>query len=233
MIEIKNVSKSFGKNKVLNNISFNVGCGKICGLLGLNGAGKSTLMKIICKLVFPDHGEIILNGIKNTQRGSNQKVGFMIESPAFYGELSGRSNLEVFSALYPSISSKRIDAVMKLTGIAAKGEVVYSKYSIGMKQRLYFAYALLNDPAILILDEPFNGIDPVSIKLFEELIKRFAMEGGTVLISGHIISELEKICDCAVIIDDGRIKSIIPDLSNVSSLEKCFLSLVNESGDVQ
>lgn len=234
MLEIKNISKSYGKKKVLDDVSFNIDGGRICGLLGLNGAGKSTLLKIICSLVFADAGEVFVLGRKldNDDKANAPSIGFMIENPAFYSSLTARQNLNALSKLYPDIKKERIEHVLRLTGIFNQADVQVKKFSLGMKQRLYFAYALLNMPKLLILDEPFNGIDPVSIKLFKDIIRALAEAGCTVVISGHVISELQSICDSAVIIDNGKILCTIDDISGIS-LEEKFLSLVSGSGDTQ
>ena len=232
MLEIKNVSKFFKEKVALEDVSMSLAPGRICGLLGLNGAGKSTLMKIICGLSIPSEGQVFLNGEEITGKGS-AAIGCMIESPAFYGELSGAKNLSVLGELFGGVGPAEIREALKTVGLAKSANVRYSKYSLGMKQRLYFAYALLNHPKVLILDEPFNGIDPVSVRLFEEIIKKLASEGVAVLISGHIIAELEKICDSVVIIDEGVVRYVCEDLSSVGSLEEIFLEKVTGAGDSQ
>lgn len=232
MLEIKNISKKFGKKTVLKDVSFTVKDGSVCGLLGLNGAGKSTLMKIICKIVFADSGDAIVSGKSIREADSNKNLGFMIESPAFYKELSGRKNLKLLSTFYPDLLEEDISAALKKAGIVDSADIAVKNYSLGMKQRLYFAFALLNKPKVLILDEPFNGIDPVIIRLFENNIKALAAEGCTILISGHIISELQNICDSVVIIDKGTVR-YSGDYSKGDDLTELFLSYVSENGDAQ
>lgn len=230
MLSVEKIKKSYGEKKVLRDVSFTVQEGKICGLLGLNGAGKSTLMKILCQLAFADGGNAYLNGQSLLQ--NNSGIGFMIESPAFYRELTGRQNLAALAELYPDIPEERVDEVLRLVGIEHQADTLVKKYSLGMKQRLYFAYSLLSRPKLLILDEPFNGIDPVSIKLFKEVITGLAEEGCTILISGHVISELSKLCDSVCIIDCGSVVFTSED-AKALDLEEVFLSHVSDSGDAQ
>ncbi len=229
MLIIKRLKKSYGDKVVLNGVDLELKRGKICGLLGLNGSGKSTLMKLICGLTLPDSGEIFING--QLSDISQKKVGAMIEAPAFYDDLTGRQNLEVFRTLCADLPKKNIEEVLNLTGIIHYADIPYKKYSLGMKQRLYFAFALLKKPDLLILDEPFANIDPVSVKLFEDIIKSMSASGCSVLISGHIIAEIKNICHCGAILDNGKIVKFIDDVNNCN-LEDAFLNCVRRSGDV-
>jgi ABC-2 type transport system ATP-binding protein len=233
MLKIDKISKKYDGKQVLDEVSFAVETGKVCALLGLNGAGKSTLMKILCGLAFADSGGAALNGrslfLSRDLRGS---IGFMIESPAFYRELSGKQNLTALAMLYDGLPKYRPDEVLALVGMAAQADVPVKKYSLGMKQRLYLAYAILNDPQLLVLDEPFSGIDPVSINLFKKLILELAAGGCTVLISGHVITELQSVSDAAVIIDRGKVVYRADDIAG-KDLTNVFLSLVSGDGDAQ
>lgn len=231
MLVIKGLKKIYGDKIVLNGVNLQIKRNQICGLLGLNGSGKSTLMKIICGLTRADEGEIFINGQLLNFNNPPKTVGAMIEAPAFYGELTGRQNLEVFRLLCPNVPKKNIEEVLKLVELIYNADMPYKKYSLGMKQRLYFAFALLKKPELLILDEPFANIDPVSVKLFEDIIKSLAENGCAVLISGHIIAEMKNICDCAAILDCGTIVRSIDNVAN-SDLENTFLSSVKRSGDV-
>lgn len=233
MLKVSNISKTYENKQVLNKVSFSVETGKIYALLGLNGAGKSTLMKIICGLAFADEGDIEMNGQSLfSKRPKAEPIGFMIETPAFYRELTGKQNLTALAMLYDGISKERTDEVLALVGMTGQANVPVKKYSLGMKQRLYFAYAMLNKPKLLILDEPFNGIDPVSINLFKNLIVTLAEKGCTVLISGHVISEIQSISDGAIILDRGKIVYSENDCKG-KDLAATFLSLVSTSGDAQ
>lgn len=215
---------------MLSGVNLEIGAGQICGLVGLNGAGKSTLMKIACGLSYADEGEVSVNGKKVDMLHPPSDVGAMIEAPAFYGNLTGRANLQYFRSLCPSIPKERVREVLRVAGIEGSADILYRKYSQGMKQRLYFACALMKKSTVLILDEPFANIDPVSVKLFEDVLKSMAKAGHIVLISGHIIAELKNVCNCAAILDEGIIKAFYDDLSAVD-LEKEFLNTVSGSGD--
>ncbi len=232
MLKVSHIKKSYGKKHVLQDVDLTVGDGRICGLLGLNGEGKSTLMKIICGLTSRDGGEIEIDGRRVKDGDAPVDIGAMIEAPAFFGELSGFDNLEMLRRMCPEVPEKRVPEVLRLVGIAGSAGAPYKSYSQGMKQRLYFAFALLKKPKALILDEPFSNVDPVSVKLFEDVVAAMAADGCSVLISGHIISELENICDCAAFLDGGVIKAYYDDLSGVD-LQKEFLSAVSSSGDVR
>ncbi|MCR4874606.1 MAG: ABC transporter ATP-binding protein [Clostridia bacterium] len=229
MLEIKNISKFFKDKQVLNDVSLELKPSEICALLGPNGAGKSTLIKVLAGLVNPDSGEIILDGnVKKT----NKDIGFMIESPAFYDNLTVEKNLTALAQFFVNVKAEDIDSVLKLVGLIPHKKVLYKNLSLGMKQRLYFAYALMGKPKILILDEPFNGIDPISIKLFEDIIKAYAEAGNIVMISGHGIKELESICTSAYIINQGKIVSHIEDIKKINLSEE-FFKVVSSSGDAQ
>lgn len=232
MLEVKGIVKSFKQKTVLSGVDLTVGDGRVCGLRGLNGEGKSTLMKIICGLLIADEGSIAVNGKEIKKGEAPEGVGAMIEAPAFYGGLSGFDNLEIMRKLCADVPPERVGEVLRVAGIAGNATKKYKDYSQGMKQRLYFAFSLLKKPRVLILDEPFSNVDPVSVKLFEDVIKAMAGAGCTVLISGHIIAELKNVCDSAAILDGGKIKAYYDDISGVD-LEKEFLATVSSSGDVR
>ena len=230
MLEIKSVYKSYGEKRALNDVSFSVPDGQVWSLLGVNGAGKSTLFKIICNLVFADSGNVTFNGKAVAPQNGN--LGYMIESPSFLGNLTGKQNLKALSFLYDDIGDKRINEVLSIVGLKTHCNDLFKDYSTGMKQRLYFAYAILNHPKLLILDEPFNGMDPVGISYMQKLIRSLTDDGFTVLVSGHNIAELQEISDGAVIVDHGKIISVLPDVSNIN-LTEVFLKTVTTDGEAQ
>ncbi len=232
MLKLTGLIKSFGAKRVLDGVDLTVGDGRVCGLLGLNGEGKSTLMKIICGLILPDSGSVEVDGSEIKLGEAPRGIGAMIEAPSFYGGLSGYDNLELMRTLCDGVPRERVGEVLRVAGIAQNSGTKYKDYSQGMKQRLYFAFALLKRPRVFILDEPFSNIDPVSVKLFEDVIKAVAADGCTVLISGHIIAELKNVCDCAAILDGGKIKTFFDDLT-ATDLESEFLAAVSSSGDVR
>lgn len=208
--------------------------GTICGLVGLNGAGKSTLMKIICSLVQADSGTVTVDGKNIAEAAADRsvKIGFTIESPAFYGGLTGKQNLQLLADLYPDLDKDAVSRCIRKVGLQEHADVRYKNYSLGMKQRLYLAYAIIADPTLLILDEPFNGIDPVSVKIFKELLKSFAAEGTTVLVSSHSILDIQSICDRVLFLDRGKIAY---DCTNVQGedLEEKFYEITGGSSDAQ
>ncbi|MGN0823801.1 MAG: ABC transporter ATP-binding protein [Candidatus Coproplasma sp.] len=235
MLQVENLNKSYGSKRVLNDVSFSIPQdGTICGLIGLNGAGKSTLMKIICSLSHADSGKITVDG-KDISEASEQrkvKIGFTIEAPAFYGGLTGKQNLCLLADLYPDLPKDAVNRSLETVGLRENANVKVKNYSLGMKQRLYLAYAILNEPTVLILDEPFNGIDPVSVKIFKDLLKSFAQKGATILISSHSILDIQSVCDRVIILDRGRIAYDCRDVQN-ENLEEKFFEITGASGNAQ
>lgn len=227
MLEIKNISIKYNKKAILDDVSFNVKKGEVCGLLGLNGAGKSTLMKIIARLVKPLSGEILYDG-----KSIDDQIGYMIEEPVFYKDVSGENNLKLLSILYENITSDRINFILNKVGLEEHKKKLFKNYSLGMKQRLYFAYALINNPKIIILDEPFNGIDPITSKLFKDLIQELAQSGCTILVSSHIISDIKEISDKIIILDNG-IKIYDNSIKAEDNIENIFISKVSNKGSAQ
>lgn len=231
MLEIKSVYKSFGEKHALDDVSFTVPTGQVWSLLGVNGAGKSTLFKIVCNLAFADGGSVTFDGTPVAPQ--NGDLGYMIESPSFLGNLTGRQNLTALSFLYDGITKERIDEVLSVVGLKTHCDELFKDYSTGMKQRLYFAYAVLNRPKLLILDEPFNGMDPVGICQMQKSIRSLADKNGcTVLVSGHNIAELQAISDGVVIIDHGKIISVLSDISD-KNVTEIFLNTVTDDGEAQ
>ena len=219
VLEVKNICKSFGKKKVLNDVSFTINDGEILGFIGPNGAGKTTTIKIILGLQSLDSGEVIINGNSVTDNFSKaiEKVGAIVENPDSYMYLSGRKNLELVANMYNDIAKERIDEVIKLVGLENRIEDKVSKYSLGMRQRLGIAIALLNKPNLLILDEPTNGLDPEGIKELRDLLKKLAKNEKTaILISSHNLSELESFCTDICIIQNG----VILDRDNIKKFKK-------------
>lgn len=211
VLELKNVSKTMGKRKVVDDVSFTINSGEIFGFLGPNGAGKTTTIKMITGLLTIDSGEIFINGknVKKDFEGALSYVGGIIENPEMYGYLTGRENLKIFGRMNGEISKERIDQVVKLVNLEDRIDDKVKKYSLGMRQRLGVAQALLHSPKVLILDEPTNGLDPIGIKELRNNLKFLAEEEGlAVLVSSHLLSEMELMCDRFGIIDKGRIIDI-------------------------
>lgn len=210
VLEVSNLSKSFGKRKVLDNINLTIHEGDIVGLIGPNGAGKTTLIKTILSLYKYDSGNVKICGFdtKKDLENALSKTGSIIENPDMYLHLTGKKNLKI-TALINNIKDKEyIDEMVKFVGLDDRINDKVKKYSLGMKQRLALANALIKKPKLLILDEPTNGLDPRGIKELRVMLKKISTEQNmSILISSHILSEVENICDRVIIIDKGNIVS--------------------------
>ncbi len=208
IIKVRNVSKTIGKKKILDNINFDVYEGDIVGLVGKNGAGKSTLLKIMTGLYSMDEGEIYYYDInlKTDFEKAMSMVGTLIESPDLYKSLSGRKNLELFKTMFKGVDENTIEEIVKIVEMEKYLGRKFKTYSLGMKERLAIASSLLNKPKILILDEPTNGLDPIGIKNIMKALKE--LKDTTIIISSHMLSEIECLCNKVIFIDDGKIQSI-------------------------
>lgn len=210
ILEIKNVSKYYGKTKVVDNISFDVKKGEIFGFLGPNGAGKTTTIKMILGLLSIDEGNIKINGydVKKDFEKAMEYIGGIVENPDMYGYMSAVDNLKLFAKIR-NVDYSEVYKSLKLVGLEKSMNQKVSKYSLGMKQRAGLALSLLHSPKILILDEPTNGLDPVGIKDLRDILKKLAKESNTsVLVSSHILSEMELMCDRVAVIDKGKIVKV-------------------------
>ena len=226
MIQTKNLNKSYKKQEVNKDISLLVPKNSIYGLLGPNGAGKSTLLKMLTGMINPTSGEIIYKE-KPWSRNDLLEIGSLIEQSPIYENLTARENLKVRTLLY-NLPDSRIEDVLEIVNLTNTGNKKAGKFSMGMKQRLGIAIALLNNPKLLILDEPTNGLDPIGIGDLRELIKSFPKKGITVIISSHILSEVEQIADYIGIIANGQLwyqEKVQEDID----LEKLFLEVVKKA----
>lgn len=231
VIETKGLTKVYGDQTVLNAVNLHVKRGRIYGLLGRNGAGKTTIMKTVLGLTSITSGEIEVFGqnIMKHEKELYPRIGAIIETPGFYPNLTGTENLEIFAKLRGTASSNAVEHAMNVVGLPFKDKKLFSKYSLGMKQRLGIANAILHDPELLILDEPTNGLDPIGIAEVRKFIKTMSMEQGkTILISSHILSEIALLADDVGIIDHGGLL----EESSMRELEeknrKCILILVSD-----
>lgn len=222
LIEIKNLSKEFKEQPVLKNITMAVPENCVYGLLGPNGAGKSTLMKTMAGLLRPTTGEIYFQGHPWSRRNLT-RIGALIETPPVYENLTARENLKV-RALLLGVSDRRIEEVLRLTDIADTGKKKAGAFSLGMKQRLGIALALLGNPKLLILDEPINGLDPLGIQELRHLIRSFPKQGITVIISSHILSEIRQTADHIGIISGGRLR-FEGKIDEKENLEELFMEI--------
>ena len=208
VLELTNLSKSFGKRKILDNINLTIYEGDIIGLIGPNGAGKTTLIKTILRLYYYDKGSVKICGYdtKKQLEQALSKVGSIIEKPDMYDQLTGRKNLKITELLNNIHDQKYVEEMIEFVGLKTRINDKVKKYSLGMKQRLAIANALIKKPKLLILDEPTNGLDPKGIRELRQMLKTISQEQNmSILISSHILSEVENICDRVVIIDQGRL----------------------------
>lgn len=208
MIEISEVSKLYKNEEVVSKVNMDIKKGEIYGFLGPNGAGKTTIMKMILNLVKPSAGEVRINRelIQRKSYKYLKKIGNIIETPVFYNQLTAKENLELHSEYNDRMSNAKIEEVLELVGLKSVGKKLVTEFSLGMRQRLGIARAILTDPEILILDEPINGLDPIGIKEIRELLLFLKNNHGmTILISSHIVSEIECIADTIGVINQGKL----------------------------
>ncbi|PXV87803.1 ABC-2 type transport system ATP-binding protein [Lachnotalea glycerini] len=227
ILTTKDLCKSFKKQKANDNISITVRKNSIYGLLGPNGAGKSTLLKMITGMINPSSGKIYFNG-KHWNRKDLADIGALIESPPIYENLTAFENLKVRALLY-NLPNSRIKEVLEIVDLTNTGKKKSGQFSMGMKQRLGIAMALLNNPTLLILDEPTNGLDPIGIQDLRELILSFPKKGITVILSSHILSEVKQIADDIGIIANGKLW-YEDSIHKNENLERLFMEVIRKSG---
>lgn len=218
VLEVKDIHKSLGGRKIIKGVTFEVKEGEIFGFLGANGAGKTTTIRMLVGLIKPDSGTITIMGhdIQKDLVKALRQVGAIVENPDLYKDLTGRENLKVFARMYGKVSKEKIEEVIDTIGLKERIDDKVKKYSLGMKQRLGLGQALLCSPKLLILDEPTNGLDPVGIYEFRNIVRKLARENNTaVFISSHILAEIEQICDRVAFVQSGTI-SAVEELSNLT-----------------
>ncbi|WP_029550920.1 lantibiotic protection ABC transporter ATP-binding protein [Streptococcus mutans] len=223
MLETKNLTKQFGKQTAVNQLNLKVERHSIYGLLGPNGSGKSTTLKMITGMLRKTSGHILIDG-HDWSRKDLENIGALIESPPLYENLTARENLKV-RTLMLGLPDSRIDEVLKIVDLTNTGKKRAGQFSMGMKQRLGIAIALLNSPQLLILDEPTNGLDPIGIQKLRELILSFPTQGITVIISSHILSEIQMTADHIGIISNG-VLGYQEKIHQDEDLEKLFTEVV-------
>ena len=238
LLETRNLTKSFRGRKIIDNLNLKVMKGDVYGFLGRNGQGKTTTIRLITGLIFPDSGEVIINGcnLRTDFKQAISQIGAIVESPTFYDYLSGYENLSLMANLVPGLNRSRIDEVLEIVGLRSRAKDKVKTYSLGMKQRLGIANALLNNPQLIILDEPTNGLDPQGMKEIEEMIIQLSSEKNiTFFISSHLLHEMQHLCTRIGIIDngelllEGRIDELL-DNANESSLEKLYFEATSKRG---
>lgn len=228
ILETRHLSKKFKNELADNDISLHIKRNTVYGLIGPNGAGKSTLLKMIVQLLAPTEGNIIFDG-HPISRKDLDNIGALIEGPALYNNLTAEENLLVHAKLL-NIPVSRISEVLEIVDLKKTGKKTAGKFSMGMKQRLGIALALLNNPKLLILDEPTNGLDPFGVKELRDLIAGFPKQGITVILSSHILSEVAQVIDRIGIINKGKLLfEGVPDQKE--SLEDFFTKIVLTKGE--
>lgn len=225
ILETKELTKKFGRQKAVANLSLQIEKNSVYGLLGPNGAGKSTTLKMITGMLHKTSGEILFED-KPWSRADLEKIGALIEMPPLYDNLTAWENLKVRTLLL-GLPDSRIKEVLEIVDLKNTGKKKSGQFSIGMKQRLGIAIALLNHPRLLILDEPTNGLDPLGIQELRDLIKSFPEQGITVILSSHILAEVEQIADHIGIINNGRL-AYQNAISHQENLEELFMNVVKK-----
>ncbi|MBA2286573.1 MAG: ABC transporter ATP-binding protein [Ktedonobacteraceae bacterium] len=207
VLQTRNLSKQYGKRMAVDTLSLEVRRGEIFGFLGPNGAGKTTTIRMLLGLITPTSGsgEILGHDVISQRARILPRVGALVETPALYLYMTGRDNLRAVAAVLGGVPEKRIDAVLEMVGMGLRQKDRVRTYSLGMKQRLGVAMALLQDPDVLILDEPANGLDPAGIVEMRDLMHRLSSEGKTVFISSHLLTEVQQICTRVAIINLGKL----------------------------
>lgn len=237
VLKVENVSKKLKRRQIINNVSFEVKEGEICGFIGPNGAGKTTLIRLITGLIAPDSGEIYLNNynVHTVRKKALANLGAIVQEPIFFSYLTGEQvllNLAMLENMSKEKRKKNVTEALKIVGLYERRKDKVSTYSLGMKQRLGIAQALLNNPKIIILDEPANGLDPIGMIELRELILRLNSENGiTFLISSHLLDELQKVCNSLVIIKEGSLifkgnTQELIDREKGETLEETFVNLI-------
>ena len=219
VIETSRLTKVYGEQTVVDQVNLHVKTGRIYGLLGRNGAGKTTIMKMILGLTPITSGEVKIFGqdIKGREKRVYPRIGAIIETPGFYPNLTGTENLEIFARLRGTAQPNAVKEALEVVGLPYKDKKAFGKYSLGMKQRLGIANAILHDPELMILDEPINGLDPIGIAEVREFIRNLSkMRGKSILISSHVLSEIALLADDIGIIDRG----VLLEENSMAELEK-------------
>jgi len=249
VLSIRNLTKDFGKLRAVNNLNLEVKAGQVFGMLGPNGSGKTTTLGMLMGVTNPSAGEFFWFGETPTNE-LRKKIGAVLEHPIFYPYLSGQKNLEL-NAMIKQCPPENIPKVLELVELTDRKEDKYKTYSLGMKQRLAIASALLNDPTVLILDEPTNGLDPMGIAEIREIIKKIAANGKTIILASHLLDEVQKVCTHFAVLKKGtmihtgpvdevgkgeEIVEVSADVENLHDVLNSFpgvLSINRENGSFQ
>lgn len=211
VVELRNLSKVIGKKKIIDNLNLSLYPGQITGFLGPNGAGKTTTIRMMVGLMKPTGGDVLVEGVAIGEdfEDALSKVGVIVENPEMYKYMTGYKNLVHFARMHPNVTKERIDEVIAQVGMQNRIHEKVGSYSLGMRQRLGLAQALLHSPKFLILDEPTNGLDPAGIREFRVYLRSIAeKEGVSIFVSSHMLSEIELMCDRIAVIQNGKLLNI-------------------------
>lgn len=233
VVEVRNLTKRIRNKNIVDQISFDLFPGEVFGFLGPNGAGKTTTIRMMVGLIGMSDGDVAINGhsIRRSFQEAIRHVGAIIENPELYKHLTGMQNLKQFARMAAPIPQSRIDQIVQLVGLSARIHDKVKTYSLGMRQRLGIAQALLHKPAVLILDEPTNGLDPAGIREMRQLVRQLATEEGiAVMVSSHLLAEMEQMCDRFGVVIEGRLRSTfsLADLqtqTETQTLEEKYIGL--------
>ena len=235
VIETNGLTKRYGEVLAVDELSMNVPSGQVFGLLGPNGSGKTTTMGMLLGLVKPTAGSFSLFDSGTRHLEALRRIGAIVETPSFYPYLSGRDNLAYFQGIAGRGDRKELDDLLEKVGLADRADSRFRTYSLGMKQRLGLAYALLGDPEVLFLDEPTNGMDPAGMAEVRDLIRSLGTGGRTVLLSSHLLHEVEQVCDSVAILSKGRLiaQGKVADLVHSREGDKVRLRTTDNAKAVQ
>ena len=237
ILDVKSVSKKVRRRHLVKEVSFQIGEGEICGLLGPNGAGKTTLIRLLTGLIKPTGGEVFINNkhIVSQRKEALQNVGAIVESPIFFPYMTGEENLTNLARLHSFHTKQerdqKVKEVLDIVGLTGRENDKVRTYSLGTKQRLGIAQALLGDPDLLILDEPANGLDPMGVRELRELLFTLKRDyNKTILISSHLLDELQRVCDQIVVMREGELiwDGALDQLASGKNLEDAFVELVSQ-----
>jgi len=220
VVSIEHLTKRYGDTKAVDDVNLEVRAGEVFGFLGPNGAGKTTTLRMLLGLVTPTSGRALVLGRAPGDPGALARVGALVEGPGLYPYLSGRANVEIL-ARYAGVSRAAVEPALEAVGLSERADDAFATYSLGMKQRLGVAAALLKDPELVILDEPTNGLDPQGMRDMRALVSQLGREGRTVILSSHLMGEVQQICSRVAVIDQGRIVADagVEELRGQSDLE--------------
>ncbi len=234
VLHISHLNKTLGNRQILRDVSFETYGGEVFGFLGPNGAGKTTTIKIAVGLLSLDEGDISIAGydLRRDFEKALEKTGGIVENPEFYPYLSGYENLRIYARVHEGVTEERIKEVLELVGLSLRAGEKVGRYSLGMRQRLGVAQAILHRPRLLVLDEPTNGLDPAGTKALRDILKRLAHEEGlSIVVSSHLMSEMEMMCDRVGIIVDGEIRKVQPIEEMISSAKSGYENYVFHVSD--